>query len=332
MLFEKLLPAAVLFVCLSQLLRAATVDSLSYTDDGISVTITHCSQTASGVLEIPPLLGGKPVTAIGDYAFSRCNYLTRVTIPAGVTRLGDQSFYQCYRLTAMSIPASVTSIGSEAFFYCDGLTSLTLAHGLTRIGDSAFKWCTGLGNVTIPASVTRIDNDAFLTCSALKKATFIGHAPSMGTGVFNETPAAFKVYFLDGKKGFTAPTWRGYPAVRLSAEIAIEQPTRSELVSGVAARSFGTVTSGKMGTPKKFTVKNTGKIPLTGLVITIGGVHAKDFIITSPLVATLAPGASATFKVAFKPKAKGSRPATLSIQSNDRDENPFIIGLGGAGK
>ena len=330
--FSTVGQAFALLISLSPLLPAASLDDLSYYEFDGSIRITKCSQTATGELEIPPLIDDKPVTVINDSAFSMCNRLTRVTLPPSVTRIGNRSFYQCYGLTGMAIPAGVDSIGSEAFFYCDGLTTLTLGSGLTVIGDSTFKWCTRLTSVTFPASVTTIGSNAFLTCSALKNATFLGNAPYTGDGVFNEAPAKFKIQFHDGKKGFTSPTWRGYPAVRLSAEIVIEQPTGTGLVSGTATKSFGTVARGKVGTPKKFTVKNSGKIPLTGLAITIGGSHSKDFIVTAPLVATLAPGASATFKVTFNPRAKGSRSAVLSIKSNDRDENPFRISVRGTGK
>jgi hypothetical protein len=45
----------------------------------------------------------------------------------------------------------------------------------------------------------------------------------------------------------------------------------------------------------------------------------------------VAPGASATFTVTFKPSATGARTASIRIASNDRDENPFIINLAGEG-
>ena len=42
-------------------------------------------------------------------------------------------------------------------------------------------------------------------------------------------------------------------------------------------------------------------------------------------------GGSTTFTLIFTPGASGSRSASLSIASNDADENPFVIALSGTG-
>ena len=115
-------------------------------------------------------------------------------------------------------------------------------------------------------------------------------------------------------------------------EIAVQQPAGSNLVDGTAKKSFGTVVVGKSGKAKTFTIRNLGSAPLTGLALTKNGKHAKDFIVTAPAATTLAPGASTTFKVTFKPKAKGTRTAAIHLKSNDANENPFDIKLTGAGK
>ena len=82
---------------------------------------------------------------------------------------------------------------------------------------------------------------------------------------------------------------------------------------------------------KTFTIRNTGTANLTGLAITKTGANAKNFTVKPPLKTTLAPGASTTFKVTFKPSAKGNRKAAIHIKSNDSNENPFDIALTGKG-
>ena len=79
---------------LSTTALAAGVEDLSYAikDDG-TIEITACSDTASGVLEIPPVIDGRPVTSIGEFAFQFCGSLTSVTIPESVTSIGAYAFH-----------------------------------------------------------------------------------------------------------------------------------------------------------------------------------------------------------------------------------------------
>ena len=114
-------------------------------------------------------------------------------------------------------------------------------------------------------------------------------------------------------------------------DIAVEQPVGSTLVSGVTKKSFGTIEVGSSGNGKTFTILNKGGTKLTGLAITKGGTQKGDFIVSQPAKTSLAPKASTTFKVSFKPSGRGTRSAVLHIKSNDPDENPFDVKVTGAG-
>jgi hypothetical protein len=115
-----------------------------------------------------------------------------------------------------------------------------------------------------------------------------------------------------------------------SPEIAVQQPAGTDLKDGVSFKSFGSVAL-KSTLTKTFTIRNNGTANLTGLAISKSGVHAKNFTVKPPLKSSLAPGASTTFKVTFKPSAKGNRKGTIHIKSNDSNENPFDIALTGKG-
>jgi hypothetical protein len=120
----------------------------SANSDG-SLTITKYVGWDGGDITIPALIGGKPVTAIGEQAFVGSD-VTSVVIPEGVTSIGDRAFSD-QRLTSVAIPDSVTSIGDGAFSG-NQLTSVTIGKGVTSIGDGAF-YGNQLTSVTLAANI-----------------------------------------------------------------------------------------------------------------------------------------------------------------------------------
>jgi hypothetical protein len=75
-----------------------------------------------------------------------------------------------------------------------------------------------------------------------------------------------------------------------------------------------------------FAVRNDGSAPL--VVRSAKTVVNPNEFRTTPLTRTLAPGASATFKVTFKDKTRTRRSSgKVQIQSNDPDERSFLINL-----
>ena len=78
---------------------AADQDGLTYiAAEGFAV-VTECDVFLTGAKEIPPALGGAPVTEIGFRAFDRCTGLTAVSIPATVAAVDDYAFSGCAGLT-----------------------------------------------------------------------------------------------------------------------------------------------------------------------------------------------------------------------------------------
>jgi hypothetical protein len=133
--------------------EAVTNGIYTYTILDDKATITKCSTSASGAIEIPSTLDGYLVTDIGYSAFSECHNLTTVTIPNSVTTIGSAAFWECTSLKSVTIPNNVTYLGSNAFAYCNGLTSVTIPDSVTYLGSNAFSYCSGLNSVTIPNSM-----------------------------------------------------------------------------------------------------------------------------------------------------------------------------------
>lgn len=113
-------------------------------------------------------------------------------------------------------------------------------------------------------------------------------------------------------------------------EIAVEQPAGFNLVDGAASVAFGSVTVNS-GASLVFTIRSTGTGSLTGVSAAVTGANAGDFVVTSAPATPVPPSSSTTFTVRFTPSGTGARAAALRIASNDADENPFDITLGGTG-
>ncbi|MBN2093092.1 choice-of-anchor D domain-containing protein, partial [candidate division KSB1 bacterium] len=94
--------------------------------------------------------------------------------------------------------------------------------------------------------------------------------------------------------------------------------------------NFGAVTSGSYS-DKTFIIKNDGTANLGVTVITISGTNAAEFAIQSGGGAfTLSPGGTRNLIIRFNPTSTGNKSATLSISSNDPDENPLQVTLTGS--
>ncbi len=114
-------------------------------------------------------------------------------------------------------------------------------------------------------------------------------------------------------------------------DITVQQPAGVNLVAGSALVPFGSahVQSGVLD--RIFTVRNDGTARLEGIAVSLGGSGAADFQVLSTPATALDPGEDTTFSVRFAPVAGGDRAATLSIVSNDPDENPFAVTVTGYG-
>jgi len=122
--------------------------------------------------------------------------LISITIPASVIDIGDYAFSDCSSLTKVtfttppSASPALTTIGVSAFSNCKGLTNTSLTNptfkipgSVKEIGDSAFYGCKGFTVITIPSSVTRIDSEAFYACS-LTEVEIRGLAPDFSPDAF----------------------------------------------------------------------------------------------------------------------------------------------------
>jgi uncharacterized delta-60 repeat protein len=158
---------------------AASLPPYTYTTNNGTITITGYTGTG-GVVSIPSMISGLPVTSIGDNAFvGRAN------------------------MTGITTPSSVTNIGYQAFGYCSGLTSVSVGSGVAAIGHWAFNQCVNLTNVTIPASVSSIREATFAYCNRLGSITVDALSPHFSSvdGVLFDRNQTKLVQYPGGKAG-----------------------------------------------------------------------------------------------------------------------------------
>ena len=97
---------------------------------------------------------------------------------------------------------------------------------------------------------------------------------------------------------------------------------------------FGNVALVGSTNPNTFTIRNSGSaaLDLTGSpLVEITGAHPGDFLVTTQPAVDPVPsgGGTTTFIITFDPTAVGLRTATVSVASDDSDENPYTFNIQG---
>ena len=159
------------------------VPNWNYVDNNGIITITGYTGPG-GVVYIPVVINGLPVTSIGMNAFNGSS-MASVTIPGSITNIGPGAFFNCTSLTSVTLGSGVTTIGYNAFMYCAHLTSITIPNSVTSIGGNAFTLCASLASVTLGTGITSIVDDTFYGCSNLTSVTIPATVTSIGNGAFH---------------------------------------------------------------------------------------------------------------------------------------------------
>ena len=112
---------------------------------------------------------------------SSCQSLSRVTFAVGscLKLIEKEAFSWCESLKEIEIPASVEVLCELCFHECESLSRVTFAAGscLKRIENLAFSRCSSLKEIEIPASVEILCERCFggdfgSSCKSLSRVTF----------------------------------------------------------------------------------------------------------------------------------------------------------------
>lgn len=148
---------------------------------------------------------------IEEGAFRVCTSLKSIHFPDNMTSLGAYAFYGCSALESVTLSKSLSTIGNYTFADCTALQSCTLPQNLKYIGMRAFYNCRYLKEISIPESIVSMDTECFANCTALRKVYFYGAVPGdLAQNAFRNNHATFTIHYIEGKVGWTSPTWNGY--------------------------------------------------------------------------------------------------------------------------
>ena len=210
--------------------NAAVSGSFEYTvsADGKYVTIDKC-RSSSTAITIPDTIAGKPVTRIGNEAFTSCTRVQTISIPSSVEYIGSMAFSGLQKLTALKLPSSLKQIGTYAFGYCTSLKEVTIPVSVTNIGYGAFCECYSLtalkvesgnqkyvsvsgvlftkakdrlvqcpgaksGKYTVPSGVSYISEYAFQGCQNITEVILPSGVSSIEMSAFCECTSLRKIY------------------------------------------------------------------------------------------------------------------------------------------
>jgi hypothetical protein len=120
---------------------AGDLSDLRYTfiNNRTEVQITRCLAAASGSLEIPSAIRGKPVRSIKHDAFANCAQLTHITVPGTVRRIPHNAFRGCSALEYVDFGEGVEEFGVHCFLQCSKLKRITLPSSLERVHATSFS-------------------------------------------------------------------------------------------------------------------------------------------------------------------------------------------------
>ena len=116
------------------------------------------------------------VKRLGVHAFADCKNLKNVTLSSSLTLIPMGAFSGCEALEELQVPASVKKVADLAF-EASGLKEMELPMGVESVGAGTFFNCQQLEKLAFPNSLKRLGVCSFLYCNKLKSLTLPDQKP-----------------------------------------------------------------------------------------------------------------------------------------------------------
>ena len=175
-------------------------------------------------------------TTIPQFAFYGCRTITSISIPSTVTNIGGRAFLNCKNLKRIDISdflafcnitlqtnsngwssndggkgAAPLQNGADLYLNNQLVTTVDFSSDCSRISNYLFNGCKSIETVVFWGNIQNIGTGAFSDCSNLNSAYFTGDAPPVSSSMFSNCASDFVIYYIEGRTGWTSPTWNGYP-------------------------------------------------------------------------------------------------------------------------
>lgn len=153
--------------------------------------------------------------SIGQLAFSWCNSLTDVSLPASVQSIGEGAFSRCDSLASIRVdPANevyASSVGGVLFEKATEtlvqfpagmpIKSYSAPEGMRIVGARAFEGCSRLASINLPSSLKSVEDYAFDGCTSLTRIELqdlesIGNYAFSGCDSLTEVSIPLSVKFI----------------------------------------------------------------------------------------------------------------------------------------
>lgn len=141
------------------------------------------------------------VKEIGQFAFSNCYNLERITFGESVETIENNAFFFCIALKKIELPASILYVGPSAFGFCAGIKKVVMQEGVRLIGNNAFETCLNLEDISLPMSLRAIGAKAFDSCDKLPRLS-VPTGTKVGVDIStNKTVVAYTLACWDKRMG-----------------------------------------------------------------------------------------------------------------------------------
>lgn len=163
--------------------ESGVYDDFRYAVVNSEVVITKY-KGVSKTVEVPPVIIGRAVTAIGPNAFRYNEDVTKIILPQSVKRIEEGAFFGMTALQYVFLPDSIEYLGVAAFRKCGALKHVTLPKYLKKLEEALFRECVSLKECIVPEGVEELGEAVFNGCSSIESVILPDSLKRMTEGGF----------------------------------------------------------------------------------------------------------------------------------------------------